>query len=194
MIFSTQWWTMTKTCTKCHQTLPVDNFYNAASKCKPCHKAYTREWQKTNPDKVRKYMKIANKNSWQKQKQDKDYLLKKQLYRQETREKRIERAKVWNKKNKLKYQNNVRASHLKRKAVLNSKTFHISERELKALYASACAFCGGRDDITMDHIIPVSRGGNHSIGNIQPLCRKCNSRKKARLVSEYKYYLSKVKK
>lgn len=184
---------MTKTCTKCHQTFPVDNFYNTASKCKPCHKAYTLAWQKANPDKVRKYMKTANKNSWQKQKQDKDYLLKKQLYRQETREKRIERAKVWNKNNKLKYYNNIRVSKIKRKAELTGKTFVILERELKALYASSCAFCGSIDGITMDHIIPVSRGGNHSIGNIQPLCKKCNSRKKARLVSEYKYYLSKAK-
>lgn len=183
---------MTKVCTKCSQTFPVDNFYAGFSKCKPCHKAYTAEWQKANPDKVRNYMKKSNKNAWKKQKEDKDYLLKKQLYRQETREKRIARAKVWNQNNKLKYQNNVRASHLKRKAVLNSQTFIISERELKALYASACAFCSSKDDITMDHIIPVSRGGNHSIGNIQPLCRKCNSRKKARLVSEYKYYLSKA--
>lgn len=183
---------MTKICTKCKEELQLDNFYGTASKCKPCHKAYTRSWQKANPDKVRKYTKKSNKKSWQKQKEDKDYLLKKQLYRQATREKRTERAKVWNQNNKLKYQNNVRTSHLKRKAILNSQTFVISERELKALYASACAFCSSKDDITMDHIIPISRGGNHSIGNIQPLCRKCNSRKKARLVSEYKYYLSKA--
>lgn len=182
---------MTKTCTRCRQEFPLDNFYAGNTKCKPCHKAYGIEWKNANPEKVKKVWKKKNKEAWAIQKQDKEYLLKKQLYRQATREKRIERAKIWNQNNKLKYQNNVRASHLKRKAILNSQTFVILERELKALYASACAFCGSKDDITMDHIIPISRGGNHSIGNIQPLCRKCNSRKKARLVSEYKYYLSK---
>lgn len=44
-----------------------------------------------------------------------------------------------------------------------------------------CAHCGTEDDLTQDHIVPVSRGGAHTASNIQALCRLCNSRKGASL-------------
>ena len=33
-------------------------------------------------------------------------------------------------------------------------------------------------DITIDHILPQSRGGGHNIDNLQCMCRSCNSSKK----------------
>lgn len=46
--------------------------------------------------------------------------------------------------------------------------------------APACAKCGklvGFENLTMDHIMPVSRGGKTELENLQPLCRRCNSSK-----------------
>jgi 5-methylcytosine-specific restriction endonuclease McrA len=40
-----------------------------------------------------------------------------------------------------------------------------------------CMDCGTTEDITIDHIIPLSTGGSNHITNLQPLCRACNSRK-----------------
>lgn len=44
-----------------------------------------------------------------------------------------------------------------------------------------CAMCGMKftEDIspTIDHILPLSKGGNHSSDNIQALCHSCNSKK-----------------
>ena len=43
-----------------------------------------------------------------------------------------------------------------------------------------CQECSSEDDLTIDHILAVSRGGETIEENLQTLCRKCNSRKGAR--------------
>lgn len=43
-----------------------------------------------------------------------------------------------------------------------------------------CCHCGSRDALSIDHIVPVSRGGSDDEDNLQTLCRPCNSRKSNR--------------
>jgi 5-methylcytosine-specific restriction endonuclease McrA len=45
--------------------------------------------------------------------------------------------------------------------------------------ASGCCLRCGRDDrpLTVDHIVPLSRDGKHTLTNVQPLCDECNKRK-----------------
>ncbi len=45
-----------------------------------------------------------------------------------------------------------------------------------------CKQCGGVDDLTLDHIVPVSRFGMTSEDNLQTLCRRCNSAKGDRTI------------
>ena len=52
----------------------------------------------------------------------------------------------------------------------------------KALLAARpwCQACQATADLTVDHIVPVSRGGTHEGHNLQVLCRRCNSAKGAK--------------
>lgn len=49
-----------------------------------------------------------------------------------------------------------------------------------------CAYCEGPCQ-TIDHVIPLVRGGTNFIGNLLPACRSCNHRKGTRLLSEWRY-------
>ncbi len=47
--------------------------------------------------------------------------------------------------------------------------------------STSCYYCK-RDGLklTIDHFMPLARGGAHAIRNLVPACRSCNSRKKDR--------------
>jgi 5-methylcytosine-specific restriction enzyme A len=53
--------------------------------------------------------------------------------------------------------------------------------------AGICHHCGGRflpRALTMDHLVPVIRGGKSTRGNLVPSCRMCNARRKYSLPFE----------
>ena len=53
--------------------------------------------------------------------------------------------------------------------------------ETLAYFNHACAYCLRSDvDLSVDHLIPVSRGGHHTRDNVVPACKPCNSKKGAR--------------
>ncbi len=44
-----------------------------------------------------------------------------------------------------------------------------------------CRKCGSRKNLEIDHIFPVSKGGDNTIENLQTLCKSCNSKKGNRI-------------
>jgi 5-methylcytosine-specific restriction endonuclease McrA len=52
-----------------------------------------------------------------------------------------------------------------------------------------CHYCHQKvapSDITMDHIVPLIRGGRSVRGNVVPACRPCNSKKNGQLLMDWK--------
>lgn len=54
-----------------------------------------------------------------------------------------------------------------------------------AEYGGRCVYCGAGEDLTVDHDVPLSRGGAHSRRNVVPACLPCNSSKSDSTGAEY---------
>ncbi len=60
-----------------------------------------------------------------------------------------------------------------------------------------CYFCGGKvspRELTMEHMVPIIRGGKSAKGNVVPACKDCNTRKKYLLTMEWQEYIESLKK
>jgi 5-methylcytosine-specific restriction endonuclease McrA len=60
----------------------------------------------------------------------------------------------------------------------------ISRRALFARDGHACAYCGSTGRLTLDHVVPRSRGGDSVWENVVTSCAPCNLRKGNRLLDE----------
>ena len=79
-----------------------------------------------------------------------------------------------------------------RNRLLNSSEYVILYKELKRVYSDPCFKCGSLTNQSLDHKIPLSKGGEHKIGNIMTLCKPCNASKHARTIMEWR--LSNIRK
>jgi 5-methylcytosine-specific restriction endonuclease McrA len=55
-----------------------------------------------------------------------------------------------------------------------------------------CYYCGQRvpvGELTMDHVVPIARGGRSVRSNVVPCCKRCNNHKRSQLPSEWQEYL-----
>lgn len=58
-----------------------------------------------------------------------------------------------------------------------------------------CYYCGmtaAGGGLTMDHIVPLARGGRSTKGNVVATCKECNNRKKTMLPVEWEEYMEQL--
>ena len=133
-----------------------------------CDKCCNRSWHKTNSDRAR-----VRWNQWY----------------GANRDERREYERQWGRDNPGSGRERAqRRRALKLNAPVNDLTAEDWQAAL-AHYNHKCVYCGATEDLTQDHIIPLIRGGPHTISNVAPACRSCNSRKGARTPAEARMYL-----
>lgn len=64
----------------------------------------------------------------------------------------------------------------------------LSRRAVFVRDAHRCQYCGAGAE-SIDHVVPTSRGGEHVWENVVASCRRCNSAKEDRLLSEVRLTL-----
>jgi 5-methylcytosine-specific restriction endonuclease McrA len=66
----------------------------------------------------------------------------------------------------------------RRKATIrNSIGIQLTGKQVRARFAQfghRCAYCGERGELHIEHVIPISQGGTHTLGNVIPACPACN--------------------
>lgn len=77
-----------------------------------------------------------------------------------------------------------RRDYARRKAALVADAPFTAEMWIALVerHKHRCHYCGRKRVLTLDHVIPVSKGGTHTEANIVPACRSCNSAKGDRIV------------
>ena len=168
-------------CTNCLQVKPYSEFYTAPTKvgyrarCKVCMKSAVREYRKTKPQKNKPWQERTEvQRNWDKAHPEQARAKNKRHY--ETKRKFVPRDS-----------NYVKGYVNRRRALKAGASGSHTVQEWKDL----CAKCGNKcvwwgcnsSDLTRDHIIPLSRGGDDCIDNIQPLCRRHNSMKGTKIIN-----------
>ena len=205
----------TKFCPKCQTEKSVSQFYMARGKyvssCKECQLLQRKQYYIDNKETVKvkqaAYQKAhlteqyVHNQAWRKRNVEKVREAGRRQYAENIEHRRAVKN-AWKLQNPEaiksaleRYRLNhlpkmAEKSHKRRAKLRGNGVFQVTEKELIRLYASPCAYCGTMENVTIDHIIPVARGGRHSIGNLQPLCLSCNSSKNAKTMAEWKYFLN----
>lgn len=198
---------MSKRCTRCFQWKEDGEFYKDKSKldglkshCKPCHEAYKRGYRATPAARLLEerldYLKrftvydqavpdhVANFRAWR----ARSLARRKARLRAEMRKwhaRHRNESRIWQREN----HETIRANRQGIRAASRQTPINtLSSAEwqwLLEVYGFRCAYCGQHGQgLTPDHIIPLARGGDNSLGNIAPACGPCNLRKGARTPDE----------
>lgn len=123
-------------------------------------------WRAANVEKIRDYM---------------------STHYEANREHILERNKAW----RIANPDAANALAQNRRAKVKGNGGKFSSKELKEMRAAqngVCAYCQRQydpDALTMDHIIPISRGGRHEAPNICLACPRCNFSKHNKMLEEW---------
>lgn len=97
-------------------------------------------------------------------------------------------VKSWQRANSSKVRAYSRKSNLKRRALKLSAHEPWTQADWQWTldqFGGLCAYCRLRPGTTIDHVVPLSRGGADAIWNLLPACITCNCSKGPRTLSEW---------
>lgn len=149
--------------------------------------AQSKEWRSRNREKVKQYAREKSRLYYADNKEK----LKARSAQYRRRNPNYAMAAYWKNRSKiLEWVRNNRDRvnvyrEQRRVAERGGKLNGAAWTAIKQLFSYRCVSCGTPGNIkpiTMDHIVPVSKGGTHSSNNVQPLCRSCNSKKYSKII------------
>lgn len=184
-----------------------NNKHGLRSECRDCTKAYDEQWRKENPhawdewyEENREYKKAKCRewiedNKEYKKEYDKEYMelngdrvrAQRRKYRRENphvarawyeqnKKSRAEYNREWSRSNKEKLNNYYQKRRARKESLPNTLTVEQWNSIIED-FNHQCAYCGEDTELTREHFIALSRGGEYTHNNIIPACKSCNSSK-----------------
>lgn len=193
-----------KICTKCKQAKDFSEFHKDKKTkdglfqhCKKCEKSYRqankekmaeyhKAYRKLNKDKIAEYRQthkeyhVEYSKKYYQSHKDKIAELKKAYY-QTHKEKKAEQGKAYRQTPMGK----IVCKNSKHKYRAITKQGDVTTEQLLDLQQNAkvCYWCGCKlkgKKIHIDHYVPISKGGQHTLSNLVITCNKCNLSKNAK--------------
>ena len=189
-------------CGRCKEVKPLNAFPQCRTRksgrhcyCYKCRKklyqatrkqsrAYRKKRQRTHGDEIRAQARAS-------------YHRNRIEISRRSRKKRAEQGSQLNAKQRERYQNDpafrarCRSHTSRRRALIASSSDDVgfvSHQDIIERDNATCWICGlgplAYEDIHIDHVIPLSKGGSHTSDNLRVACAQCNLRKADKLPSE----------
>jgi hypothetical protein len=194
---------MDKTCCRCGSVYEDTlEFFrktkagNVSSICRPCDRVEGKKESKSEACKAkRKRYRESHKEQ---------IAISKKQYREAHKDKEAARDKLYrqtHKKNRKAYKKQYYINNPKKKKIQKTLNRHRRDAKQKLLpcafslfdwvackqyFNNQCCYCGGNLELSQDHFIALSRGGEYTKNNILPACLICNSSK--RDISFFEWY------
>lgn len=145
------------------------------SYCRACYNAYKREKYRANSA-----AEVERSKAWNKANRER-VAANMRAVRARDPEGQRARANAWRAANPGAAKNHDHNKRLRRLAATKGAIPGWQmEIVVETFSESACHYCGTRSaPMTVDHVIPLARGGRHEIKNLVPACKPCNSAKHA---------------
>lgn len=146
-----------KVCCRCEQNLR----YVSNDKCVTCSVNYWKEYRKQDDYRQRENARARN------------------FFKQNPDKRREKNRKYCEKYPEIySIKNSRRKARLLEVAVLPYTPQQLQDR--LSLFNNCCTYCFERENLTVDHFIPINNGGADALYNLVPACRSCNSSKGAK--------------
>lgn len=170
---------------------------------------YQKEWRSRNPGKAAEYnrkyrLKYPDRLVESRAKEKSKYILKGKFpfCRVSKEQQKINNclyARKWRDSNREKVRESSRKSYVNNREMHRLHSINYKSRvragrdgtigykillELQIKQVNKCAICTEElgDYKELDHVIPISKGGKHSISNVQWTCRSCNRSKRDNII------------
>lgn len=190
-----------KLCCMCKISKPLAEFCKDRhekdgfrDRCTPCASSQRMEVYRRNPHKDR-----ARARMWGAKNKEAKKIYNRKHY-QANKERLVAKAKEYIEKNKaaaaaynLEWQRRnkekMAATRKRRRArVIGATICDFTDAQwadMQEIYDHRCAYCGNRfvGRLEQEHVVPLSKGGDHTLTNIVPACSRCNRVKGTRLIT-----------